>query len=320
MPATEVTGGRRERAHTAALPRHDTFLTVWAATVTVLVGLLLTGMTGVIVALWATEPAYTHTNPVVDLGFFALGGILVTVGFASQISARTVAGLQQAILALVALAVAGLLGGRIEPFIGALLLLVAAAPLVVLHPARWQLLAAGAGVSRALAALGAAAAAPAFIYAAGMLDRARDAGPSCFLGQCVQGDRFAEIAALAVAVVLVAAEAFELSPVTDRVRLERSRGAPTGTRRSTATAPQGVVAIPRRGGRDARCGRRGRSRPSGWLRPCRPRRRRVENATVNRRRHADARATRSRGWPPGRARYHERTHSQEDHHSPGFRP
>ena len=42
------------------------------------------------------------------------------------------------------------------------------------------------------------------VYAVGMLAHARAAGPSCLLGQCVKGDRYAEAAALAVAVVLVA--------------------------------------------------------------------------------------------------------------------
>lgn len=204
MPVTDVRPGR----HAARAPTDPTpprrFLTVWAAALTAVLGLLFTGTTALTIALWSTDPAYTQTNPVVDLAFFALGGILVTVGFASQIRARQIAGLQQAILALLVLAVAGLLAGRIEPFVGALLLLVAAAPVVVLHPARRQLLAAGEAVSGPLAALGAAAVIPAVAYATAMLDRARAAGPSCFLGRCAEGDRFAETAALAVAVVLVA--------------------------------------------------------------------------------------------------------------------
>jgi hypothetical protein len=173
-----------------------------AAVLALGLGLLFTGMTAATVTLWATEPGYTQTNPVVDLGFFALG-IMIAAGFASQIRGRHMAGLQQAILALLALAAGGLLGGRIEPFIGPLVLLAAAVPLMVLHPDRRQLLAAG-GVHRTLAGLAGVAAVPAIVYAAAMLDRARTAGPSCFLGQCVQGDRYAEAAALAVAVVLVA--------------------------------------------------------------------------------------------------------------------
>ncbi|HSK90805.1 MAG TPA: hypothetical protein VK875_05795 [Euzebyales bacterium] len=172
--------------------------------VTALLGLLFTGLTATTLALWANDATYSETNPVVDLAFFALGGILVTAGLASQIRVPRVAGLQQAVVALVVLSVAGGLGGRVEPFLGPLVLLAAAAPLVVLHPDRRQLLASGAGGSKPLAVLAAVAAVPAAVYAAGMLDRARTAGPSCFLGQCALGDRYAEAAALAVAVAVVA--------------------------------------------------------------------------------------------------------------------
>jgi peptidoglycan/LPS O-acetylase OafA/YrhL len=173
MPVTDIRRARHAaRAATAVVTRPPRFATLWAVAVTAVVGLVFTATTVLTIALWATDPAYTQTSPVVDLAFFALGGILVTVGFASQIPARQVAGLQQALLALLALAVTGLLAGRIEPFIGALLVLVAAAPLVVLHPARRQLLAARDAVSWPLAALGAVAVIPAVAYAAAMLDRA----------------------------------------------------------------------------------------------------------------------------------------------------
>lgn len=204
MPGTLATAAKQpERPPPAPRPQGALLRTVWAAVVTALLGLLFAGMTIMTVALWASDPGYSQTNPVVDLGFFALG-IMIAAGFASQIRGRQVAGLQQAILALLALTVAGLLGGRVEPFFGALALLVAAAPLVILHPWRRRVLAAGLGVSRLLAALSVIAVIPALGYAASMLDRARAAGPSCFLGQCVQGDRFAESAALSLAVVLVA--------------------------------------------------------------------------------------------------------------------
>jgi hypothetical protein len=193
---------------TVTAPAHarswqHSFRAVWAAALTGLFALLFTGLTVLTVTLWATDPTYTQTNPVVDLAFFALG-IVIAAGFASQTRIPTIAGLQQATIALATLAAAGWLGGRIEPFVGPFVLLLAATPLAVFHPDRRQLVAAGAGVSRALAVLAAVAAAPAFVYAADMLDRARAAEPSCFLGQCAHGDRYAEAAALAVAVVLVA--------------------------------------------------------------------------------------------------------------------
>lgn len=195
-----------------AWPRRDRVRAAWATVLTAFLGVLFTGLTGATLALWATDPAYTQTNPVVDLAFFSLGGILVTAGLASQVRAPRIAGLQQAVVALAVLSVAGWLGGRIEPFVGPLVLLAATAPLGMLHPHRHRLLAAGVGVSRPLAGLVAVAVVPAAVYAAGMLDRARAAGVSCFLGQCAEGDRYAEAAALAVAVVAVTALAAVRTP------------------------------------------------------------------------------------------------------------
>ena len=171
-------------------------------------------LTAFTISLWLTHQNVA-TTPVGDLSFFALGTILIGVGFAVQLRApeRRVAGVQQVILALLALAVAGLLGARIEPLVGALLfLLVAAAILVALHPARRRMFALGTGVSTPLMALSLLAALPVAIYAAQMLILARQAGASCFLGRCAHGDRFAELAACAVAIVLVAALASLKTP------------------------------------------------------------------------------------------------------------
>jgi hypothetical protein len=205
MPTTDARRHqRRPPSSGRARSWSHRYRALWAATITGLLGLLFTALTAVTLTLWATDPTYTQTNPVVDLAFLALGGILITTGFASQIRTPSIAGLQQTILALAALSVAGWLGGRIEPFVGPLVLLAAAAPLVVLHPDRRRLLIPSPAPSRPLVAMAALAAAPAALYAADMLDRAQAAGPSCFLGQCVRGDRYAEAAALALAVVLVA--------------------------------------------------------------------------------------------------------------------
>jgi hypothetical protein len=206
MSTTETRHHRPPRSSRGrARPRRDRGRVVWAATLTLLLGLLFTGLTVLTVALWATDPAYVETNPVVDLAFFALGGVLVTGGFASQITRQpSVAGLQQAVLALTALTAAGGVGGRIEPTIGGLVLLLATVPLVVLHPDRRRLLSVGAGGSRALTALAVLAVAPAAVYGSELLAQARASGASCFLGQCARGDRYAEAAALAFAVVLVA--------------------------------------------------------------------------------------------------------------------
>jgi hypothetical protein len=206
MPTTEVRRHQPRAAPSArARPRRDRARVVWAATLTILLGTLFAGLTALTVGLWATDPAYAETNPVVDLAFFALGGVLVTGGFASQIARRPPeAGLQQAVLALAALSAAGWLGGRIEPAIGGLVLLLATVPLVVLHPDRHQLVSPGVGGSRALTAVAALAVVPALVYGWGLLVEAQTAGASCFLGQCARGDRYAEAAALAFALVLVA--------------------------------------------------------------------------------------------------------------------
>jgi hypothetical protein len=175
----------------------------WALALATLLGLLFTGMTALTLTLWATGPAYSETNPVVDLAFLALGG-MVTAGLASQVSAAPLAGLQQSVLVLLALAVVGAVAGRVEPVVGAAALLVAVAPLVVSHPGRARLVTLrGSRPSASLAALGAVAVVPASVYAAGMVAHARAAGPSCFLGQCARGDRSAEAAALAVGIVAV---------------------------------------------------------------------------------------------------------------------
>ncbi|MGB3635442.1 MAG: hypothetical protein WA982_15475 [Rubrobacteraceae bacterium] len=176
---------------------------VWAAVLSLLSGITFVGVTVLTVGLWLAGQN-PDTNPVVDLGFFALGAVIITTGFVVQLRApeRKISGLQQAAVGLLALGAAGLVGGRIEPLTGSLLLLVATAILVALHPARQEFFRAGTRLSPRLAALSILAAIPATAYAATMLVQARQAGPSCFFGRCAYGDRFAEMAALAIAIVV----------------------------------------------------------------------------------------------------------------------
>ncbi len=70
--------------------------------------------------------------------FFALGAVIVATGFAVQLRCpeRRIAGVQQAAIGLLALGIAGLIGGRVEPLTGSLVSLVATAILVALYPAR----------------------------------------------------------------------------------------------------------------------------------------------------------------------------------------
>lgn len=182
-----------------------TAFTVWVATASLLIVLVFAGVTALTVGIWLADPGYEETNPVLDLGFFALGAVLIGTGLVVQLRApeRHVAGIQQATIGLLALSVAGLIGDRVEPLWGGLVLLLATGVAAALHPARRELFRGGARPNAALAALALAAGVPAVLYAAAMLVLARESGPSCFLGQCARGDRFAEVAALAVAIVLV---------------------------------------------------------------------------------------------------------------------
>lgn len=177
---------------------------VWAAVWSVVIAVTFLGVTVLTLALWLTDPGYTETTPVGDLSFFALGAI-IGVGLACQLgqAGQRIAGLQQAGVGILSLGVAGVLGARIEPAVGAVLLLLIVAVLVFLHPARRDIFAPGPGIDAPVLALSVLAGVPAIGYAARMLGLAAEAGPSCFLGQCARGDRFAEMAAATIAIVLV---------------------------------------------------------------------------------------------------------------------
>lgn len=177
---------------------------VWAAVWSTGVVVTFTGVTVLTVAMWLTDPDYTETAPVGDLSFFVLGAI-IGVGLASQLrrADQRIAGLQQAGIGILSLGVAGVIGARIEPAVGAVLLLLVVAVLVILHPARREISAPGPGIDVPVLAFSVLAGVPAIGYAVSMLDLAAKAGPSCFFGQCASGDRFAEMAAATIAIVLV---------------------------------------------------------------------------------------------------------------------
>jgi len=142
----------------------------WAAILSLLFGITFVGVTVLTIGLWLAN-RNPDTNPVTDLGFFALGAVIITTGFVVQLRApeHKVAGLQQAVIGLLALGVGGLIGGRVEPLTGSLISLVATAILVALHPARRELFKLGTRPSLRLAALSILAAIPATVYAAAML-------------------------------------------------------------------------------------------------------------------------------------------------------
>ncbi|MGR0218739.1 hypothetical protein [Agromyces sp. ZXT2-6] len=170
-----------------------------------LLGILFISVTALTLIVWVAGPEQAETNPALDLAFFALG-VMVAAGFASQVRGRAPAGATQALVAAASLAAAGALALRIEPTVGGLVLTAAATVLVILRPRprmridrHWGRI--PLGIAAALSAV------PAGLHVADMLTAARAAGPSCFLGRCAGGDRLAESAALAVAIVLLAAVA-----------------------------------------------------------------------------------------------------------------
>jgi hypothetical protein len=208
-PGPSATGGAPRSAGTTERSpcwgrRRRSAFFAWAAILALLLGSTFAGVTVLTIGLWLAN-RNSDTTPVTDLGFFALGAVIITTGLAVQLRVpeRRIAGLQQAAIGLLALGVAGLIGERIEPLTGSVVLLAATAIMVALHPARRKFFKVGTRLSAPMAALSLLAAIPATAYAATMLVQARQAGPSCFLGQCAYGDRLAEMAALAIAIVAI---------------------------------------------------------------------------------------------------------------------
>jgi hypothetical protein len=193
-----------ERA-AARSTRRRRVLAGWAASWAVILALVFVGVTALTLTLWLTDRDYDETTPVVDVAFLVLGAA-IAVGFGAQVrgAERRPAGVHQALVGGLCLSVAGVAGARVEPAVGGVVLLGAAGVLLALHPDRWGVVP-GAGRSRPLMILALGAVVPVGGYSGTLLELARTAGPSCFGGQCARGDRFAEAAAAAVAVVLLAA-------------------------------------------------------------------------------------------------------------------
>ncbi len=55
--------------------------TVWVAILSLLFSAFI-GVTALTVGMWLADPSYEETNPLVDLGLFALGAVLIGTGFA----------------------------------------------------------------------------------------------------------------------------------------------------------------------------------------------------------------------------------------------
>jgi hypothetical protein len=171
---------------------------IWAAILSVAFGIGFFGLTVLIIG-WFEQP-FGVSTPVSELSHGALAGIIITIGLLVQLRApeRKIAGVQQAVLGILALMVTALIGGRQEPLTESLLFLAAVAILVALHPARREFFELGASFSAALAVISMLGAIPAVSYAVSMLTQARQ-----FVGPPHHADRFAEMAAAAIAIVLV---------------------------------------------------------------------------------------------------------------------
>jgi hypothetical protein len=171
---------------------------IWAAVLALAFGIGFFGLT-VLVIGWFEKP-FGVSTPVSELSHGALAGIIITGGLLAQLRSpeRRIAGLQQAVLGILAFLITALIGGRQEPLQASLLFLAALAFLVVLHPARGEFLKVETSPTTSLVALSLLGAIPVVIYSVNMLAEARQ-----FVGPPHHADRFAEMAAAAVAIVLV---------------------------------------------------------------------------------------------------------------------
>lgn len=171
---------------------------LWSALLTV----LFAGVTALTLGVWAAEPAAAVTTPVTDLAFACLGGA-IAAGIASQIvRAASALGLIQALTGSLLLAAAGAAGARMEPLVGGL---VFAGIVVVTWALRRHALATTQPVDLPLGTVGLIGLGLAIPVAAHGVLLARASGPSCFLGRCAEGDRYAELAAAAVLFGVLAA-------------------------------------------------------------------------------------------------------------------
>src|ERR1700694_4543503 len=169
-----------------------------AAVLSLSFGIGFFGLT-VLVIGWFAEP-FGGFTPVSELSHGALAGIIIAVGFLAQLRPpeRRIAGVQQAVLGILAFLITALIGGRQEPLQESLLFLAAVAVLVVLHPARSEFFQLGTSLTASMAIISVLGAIPVVIYSVSMVSQARQ-----FVGPPHPADRFAAMAAAASAIVLV---------------------------------------------------------------------------------------------------------------------
>ena len=123
---------------------------VWAALLVLGFGVGAFGLTTLVIG-WFEEREGV-AGPVTDLGYGALVGLIVTIGIATQLRApeRKIAGLQQACLAIPALAIGSALAADAQNLVPAAILIPTLGILLALHPARGEFVEKPAAISRAL--------------------------------------------------------------------------------------------------------------------------------------------------------------------------
>ena len=175
-----------------------TAFAVTAAALAVVFGVVFFGLVALVVGWF--QPREGVAGPVTDLGYGALVGILLTFPLLAQLKApdRKIAAMQQAVLVVPALVLGSAIASDSQNLIPAAILVPALGILLVLHPARSELLARPGAVSVPLLALAAGGALPLIAYAFDVGARARElAGPPHHV------QRLSTMAAMAVAIVLV---------------------------------------------------------------------------------------------------------------------
>jgi len=171
--------------------------TTWASVLSAGVGIGFFGVTSLVLAWFGgDDPAI----PVTELGYGALVGIVITAGILVQVRApeRKAAGVQQAVLGILALLVSAPITSDPQNLVPGIVLLAAVGVLVILHPARGELIRPGSGFSAPLASIIVLAATPIVGYVLSMAAQARDlVGPPHHI------QRLSTMAAMAIAIILV---------------------------------------------------------------------------------------------------------------------